>query len=127
MNVKYLDLWARIVANTREPDNGQSCWLWTGKVSKRYPSMNVRRDGVHMTIKPHRAMLVLLELAGEDELFWELYDAYSVACLEADHLCYCNPLCVNPDHLQWEEKTDNVNARWHRSHPDRWSNYSDKA
>lgn len=123
MNRKYADLWARIVASTEDPDNGQACWTWTGKVTKRYPSMNVRRDGVHLTIKPHRAILVLLEVGFDLELFWDLYDAYSIAALEADHICYGNPLCINPDHLQWLPAPENSRARWERNHPDKWSKY----
>lgn len=57
-------------------------------------------------------MLVLLELDGDTHLFWDLYELYSVAELEADHLCVGNPLCINPDHLQWLTAEEN-NAKRH--------------
>lgn len=61
-------------------------------------------------------MLVLTELEGETDLFWDLYELYSVSGLEADHLCFNNPLCINPDHLQWLTQADNLNKRF--THPD---------
>lgn len=118
---KYDDMWSRIVANTLEPDNERSCWTWTGQKSKLYPRMSTRRDNKHLTIKPHRAILILLELGLETEHFWDLYDAYSVASLEPDHLCYGNPLCVNPDHLHWTDKSTNASLARTRVHPDKRS------
>lgn len=100
----YAGLWDRIVRSTAltdEPTMSTPCWTWFGKSTKNYPSINVRCDGKHRTLKVHRAMLVLKDCGAEVNLFWALYHLASVMKLEADHLCFNNPLCANPDHLQW--------------------------
>ena len=107
----FSTLFSRLVANTAEPDNAQACWTWLGKCSRRYPATNIRYQGRHITIKPHRAMLVLMELEDRVDLFWDLYELYSIAQLEADHLCFNNPLCINPDHLQWLTAKENSDKR----------------
>lgn len=121
---KYGTLFERLVANTAEPANDQACWLWVGKCSKRYPTLNVRIGGKHRTIKAHRAMLVCCELDGEPDLFWDLYELYSVAEFEGDHLCFNNPLCINPDHLQWLTEQENSAKRW-VPHADQRRNQND--
>ena len=113
----FLGLYARLVACTAEPGSAQGCWTWRCKVTKRYPTLNVRVRGKHRTLKAHRAMLTLLDCEGETECFPDLYDLYSLAELEADHQCFCNPLCVAPDHLVWSTKEENAKRRWH-VHPD---------
>ena len=80
--------------------------------------MNLWRDGKSFTVKPHRAILVLYELEGQPEFFWPLYELYSIAKFEADHLCFNNPMCINPDHLQWLTAEENTAKRCAASHPD---------
>ena len=63
-------------------------------------------------------MLVLCELEGELELFWDVYEAYSIAEMAADHLCFNNPLCINPDHLQWLDAEAHAAKRWSAPHID---------
>lgn len=114
----FTTLFGRLVANTAEPENDQACWTWLGKCTRRYPRANIRHQGKHRPIKPHRAMLVLMELGDEVEFFWDLYELYSVSELEADHLCFNNPLCINPDHLQWLTARENNDKRHSRFYPD---------
>ena len=111
-------LFQRMVRNTAEPDNDQSCWLWTGSKRKRYPALSARLAGKHRRIAAHRAILVILDCGEETELFPELYDAYSIAEFQADHLCFNNPLCINPDHLQWLTPEDHRVKTFTQKHPD---------
>jgi hypothetical protein len=113
----FQGLYRRLVACTDDPENGQSCWIWKRRITKRYPVFNLRARGKHRTLKVHRAILVLLECGAETELFFDLYELYSVAEFEADHFCFNNSRCINPDHLQWLTKEDNLRDRWVR-HPD---------
>lgn len=93
---KYRTLYDRIVANTRL-DEVTGCWVWTGSTRRHYPCMAIRRDGKLKTISPHRAIL-------EETLrVWFPFD-------EAGHLC-CNPLCVNPTHLEIQTKAHNLAER----------------
>lgn len=116
----FKGLFQRLVRNTAEPDNDQSCWLWTGPVRKRYPMLVIRHPetGKVKTLSAHRAVQVILECGEESELFLDLYAAYSASELQADHLCFANPLCINPDHLQWltDEQHRHKNAT--EVHPD---------
>lgn len=58
-------------------------------------------------------MLVLMELEGEWEWFGFLYEMYSASGLEADHSDECtSPLCINPDHLQWLTRPENLAKRY---------------
>lgn len=78
----------------------------------RYPRANIRNDeGEHTEIRPHRAVLVLMECGAETEHFWQLYLLYSLAELQADHLCW-EPACINPDHLVWATAEENRARRY---------------
>lgn len=94
------------------------CWTWDGRHQKCYPRYNIRVSGRHIEINPCRAVLVLMELGADSDWFWELYEQCGAAELEADHLCYRNSLCINPDHLQWLTKAENTDKRWQQVHPD---------
>jgi hypothetical protein len=110
--VRHQGLYKRLVALTHEPENDSGCWTWLGLVKARYPRCNIRNDeNKHTEIRPHRAMLVLMECDGEWEHFWQLYLLYSLAELQADHLCF-NELCINPDHLRWLTPEENRARRW---------------
>ena len=114
---QHRGLYQRLVANT-DCTGTQACWTWTGRCHKGYPKVSIRIDGKHRTIKPHRAMLVLTELEGEAELFGALYDAYSASEMEAEHLCYYNPRCINPDHLEWLTREEHIQRTHSERHPD---------
>jgi hypothetical protein len=105
---RYASLFERLVANTHEPENDQACWIWKGRTdgksrAVRYGRLNVRINGKHTTLQPHR---VMFELINGVKLTTEQ---------EVDHWCQCS-LCVNPDHLGSEAitKSDNVKLRWSR-------------
>lgn len=101
---RYATLFARLVANTREPDNESACWIWTGAVGTNgRPRVNVRRNGKHCSCSAHRLML---------GIFYAL-DAEA----EASHLCSDSWLCINPDHLLPETKQQNMARRWGRPLP----------
>lgn len=88
---QYPSLYARIVANTAEPANEQDCWRWTGrhdgKRGGEYGRMNIRENGRHRTVQPHRVMVELIESR-------ELHSDEETV----EHLCRVT-LCCNPDHL----------------------------
>lgn len=114
-------LWARLVRNTVIPDDqleSTGCWIWQGRIKGGYPRCNVIMKGKHTEIRPHRAVLVLLEIGPDKELFGDLYQGYGIAQFEADHLCLHNPRCINPDHLRWltqdEHKDETSKQRWNR-------------
>ncbi len=110
--MRHQGLYKRLVRLTAEPELDGGCWTWLGLVKARYPRCNIRNDeGDHTEIRPHRAMLVLMECDGEWEHFWQLYLLYSLAELQADHLCF-NDKCINPDHLRWLTPEENRARRW---------------
>ena len=99
--MKYPDLYARIVANSRLAieDAPQSCWLWTGAARHGYPAMAVRGPGGRgpRLRAAHRA--ILEEVLGVE---FPLDDA--------GHLC-CESLCVHPDHLEPQTPAHNLSDR----------------
>lgn len=104
MNRRYATLYERLVANTvlADPDNPNSCWLWTGGRRGRYGCLAVRVPGaggkVHpKTIAAHRAML---------EEFHDIVFPFD----EAGHLCF-TPLCINPSHLEVQTQVFNLAER----------------
>ena len=106
---RYATLYQRIVSLTAPPSSEQGCWTWRGLVKQRYPRLNIRTsDGRHKQIRAHRAMAVLMEIGEDVDLFWELYELYSIAKFEADHLCEGNPLCCAPDHLRMLDKEEHA-------------------
>lgn len=119
-------LFERLVRNTEIPaDQMEStgCWVWTkagGGRGKAYPVFNAYCRGKHKQLKAHRAMLVLMEVGGRADLFYDLYELYGVAELEADHLCFNEPRCINPDHLRWltkEEHKEHTRQQWGGAFP----------
>lgn len=106
-HLNFQNLYARLVRNSRAPDSACGCWTWTGLVKNRYPRLNIYTpDGRYKQIRAHRAMAVLMEVGAETEHFWDLYELYSVAQFEGDHLCIENPLCIAPDHVRMLEKAE---------------------
>lgn len=104
--MRYESLYARLVANTAEPENAQACWTWTGPTRRHgggdRPALSMRTPGAGRGGKPkqHNAARVMLREFGDlDPLH------------EASHLCVGNWLCINPDHLIGESKQDNIHRR----------------
>lgn len=96
---RYASLYERLVANTHEPENAQACWVWKSYVRKGYPSLSLRRPGTPHPLQHygHRVMLAQFEPLRPEH--------------ETEHLC-CNPLCVNPDHLEPVTGAANRARRW---------------
>lgn len=134
---KYVSLKERLLANSSiEPDT--ECIIWRGYSQKDgYPSkgdgygrINITRNGrslkfaTHRVAKVHAEVLILephfnFYTPQHKEIFFELYDAYSLCGLSIDHLCE-NSLCINPDHLDWVYLSVNIwrkkwNARERKS------------
>ncbi len=104
--MRYESLYARLVANTAEPENAQACWTWAGPTRRHgggdRPALSMRIPGAGRegTPKQHNAARVMLREVGDlDPLH------------EASHLCRGNWLCINPDHLIGESKQDNIHRR----------------
>lgn len=108
---KYLTLYHRLLAlSEQEAENPNSCWLWRGAKQGRtanYPKINVWTGGKTRTLAAHRVSLVVSEIDGQWDLFWDLYKLYSIAGFEADHVCN-NPSCINPDHLEWKTEAEHL-------------------
>lgn len=89
---RYTNLFSRLVANTHEPENDQSCWIWKGKLNPRgygHVTMRVPDKPNPVNRLAHREMWVLVNkpacpLAYDD-------------CV--DHICETKA-CINPDHLR---------------------------
>ena len=109
--MRHPSLFARLVANTAEPENDQACWTWTGPTRRHgggaRPAVSIRLPGV-----PHprnfNAARVMLEIVEGPPPTPEH---------EASHLCYGNWLCVCPDHLLWETKQENMARQRARRRP----------
>jgi len=100
---KYGTLYERLVANTvlAEPDNPQSCWLWTGHIDVRgYPRISMRVGPRPQPPKLRRAHRLMLE---------EVLDA-EFPVDEAGHLCY-ETRCINPMHLEVQTRLFNLSDR----------------
>lgn len=106
--MKYESLYARLVANTHEPENDQACWIWKGPTRRHAgghrPAICIRVDG-----KPrqHNAARVMLDQ----------FEGFADPAHGASHLCSDNWLCVNPDHLISESHRDNIGRRDGRDVP----------
>lgn len=106
---RHASTYARLVANTAEPDSHTGCWHWTGATRRHgngdRPAMSVRVPGVKSPrkVNPCRTML---------EQFGPLPDEHN-----ASHLCTDTWLCINPDHLIGEPFESNIARRWGRHGP----------
>lgn len=79
------------------------CLEWTGALNHGYGTILI--PGTIRPVKAHRAA-------------WILHHRQSVPDdLVVDHLC-CNPICVNPEHL--EAVTREVNGQRVKTPPDGW-------
>jgi len=126
---RYTSLFERLLANSApvDPDNPNSCWLWTGhRHAKGYGQFSERRPGRRNPTSQlaHRAMLAIVEAPDLMDLsldFW-LHDPYYSTGNPprelrpddetVDHLCLVSA-CINPDHLQLLPRAENT-ARMQR-------------
>lgn len=88
---KYIDrIYSRIYP---EPNSG--CWIWAGAHDKKgYGNARFPVNGVNKVQNVHRIVYVIEK--GEIPKGYDL-----------DHLCR-NPACVNPDHLEVVNRSENV-------------------
>ena len=97
----FRTMYERLVANTvlADPDNPQSCWLWTGQVQHNgYPRIGQYVPGLGWRNRQaHRVML-------EEVLGVQFPDD------EAGHLCY-EVRCIHPDHLEPQTPAFNKSER----------------
>ena len=115
----YSNLFARLVANTAEPENEQACWVWNSKVKCRYGygrfAVRVSHLQHPVLLSAHVAAWVLTEIgtdASNDDLFWACQElVYSK--LELDHTCV-NTSCINPDHLDLCTHLENIQRKFRR-------------
>jgi hypothetical protein len=99
---RYDNLWLRLMANTADPDNEQSCWIWEAKRDRGgYGRVNVYVPGLGAVVilMSHIAAWCWLEARCEsaDDLYLA-YLEFRSSGLELDHRCV-TPCCIRPDHL----------------------------
>lgn len=113
----YDTLWQRLMANTAEPENEQSCWVWTGSKCSGYgygrTNVYVPLCGDTRCLTAHVLAWTILEggpLPTDD--LWLTYLDVRASGLQLDHLC-CNTKCLNPDHLELVTPKENSQRRYH--------------
>ena len=111
----YANLYQRLVANTAEPINERSCWVWCGKRSSNgYPRFNLYVPGLltETTLMAHIALFVWLEAQPDSiDEFYLFYIEFAASGLELDHLCVERD-CISPDHVEPVTVSEN-NLRKH--------------
>lgn len=116
---RYDNLWLRLMANTADPDNEQSCWIWAAKRDRGgYGRVNVYVPGLGKVVilMAHVAALCWLEAGCRcaDDLYLA-YLEFRASGLELDHECV-TPCCIRPCHLTpktgLENKALRGRVRW---------------
>lgn len=109
---QYANLYARLTANTHEPENEQACWRWSAMRDRwGYGRLNLYIDGGYAKLQAHIALWVWVE--AKPESLAEFYTAYlmvTTSGLEIDHGCV-EPSCCNPDHLELVTASENAKRR----------------
>lgn len=108
----YANLFERLIANTAEPINDRSCWLWCSHKDRwGYGRFNLWVDGRSVKLMAHIAVWVWTEAKPETpEEFYSAYLMLTASGLELDHLCV-TPNCCNPDHLEVVTSMQNSQRR----------------
>lgn len=119
----YPDLFARLVANTHEPDNAQACWLWARKRDRSgYGRLNVYVPGLKARVILQAHIVAYVVHAGApanaDEM-WLMYQDFVTSGLEIDHLCRM-PACLYFDHHEPVTPAENCRRREERRTSARW-------
>lgn len=112
--MKHASIFARLVANTYEPESENGCWLWSGYYLKsyKYAKIDLRINGKKISFQAHKMALVISELhsdATKDEILC-CHMLLRLAKLQVNHLC-CKSLCINPDHLELVTPKQNIEYR----------------
>lgn len=119
--MKYPTLWARLMANSVEPENGQGCWLGVKEKPDAggYHRFNLYVPGLLGTrrLMAHIVawLLTEIELRTPDEVYLA-YQELTASGLELDHLCR-RPDCRNPDHLELVTASENCQRRCYERRP----------
>lgn len=117
--MRYDSLFARLVANTAEPEWSRACWNWTAGLHVRgYARVNVwdAERGKSILRLGHRLMWAEinrpLTVEWVDEFTYRLVEPLPLEYDDTvDHLCL-NRRCINPDHLRLLSRADNTRHRW---------------
>lgn len=94
----YASLYDRLVANTRETDNG--CWVWSGALRNGRGSVSMRVPESDTPVHVNAGRLML-----------ELRHGYHFPFDQVGHYRCFDPLCINPDHLRIETQAENLSTR----------------
>ena len=117
--MRYSTVYQRLVANTEEPANEQSCWCWSRRGDKAgYGRIELWVKGLQRTVSLYASVVMWIIVNTEARTWDEVYLAaleLRHSGLEVDHLCHTPP-CVNPDHLDLKTPKENAQAR----RQDRW-------
>lgn len=130
---RYNSLTERLIHNSHRDKH---CCVWDGYCQKThaeipgtpgaYGRINLQRAGRSLKFPVHRVAKVLEEILllmkdfdfydlTHKQIFFDLYQAYSLANLSIDHLCK-NTLCINPRHLEWVRLSKNTQRKkWLKS------------
>lgn len=102
--MRYASLWDRIVAQVLIEGD---CWTWTGPVRRHggghRPAISLRTPGAGKAGHPKQRNVA--------RVVCELIHGPAPEGHEASHLCLDAWCCVNPDHLLWETKKENIARR----------------
>lgn len=105
VNRVYPDMFSRLVAHI-EIDQHTHCWTWVGHTRKHSggerPALSMRLPGRPHPI-PHNAARLMCEV---------IQGPPPTVMHEASHLCPDTWLCVCPDHLIWETRSENMLRYW---------------
>lgn len=116
--IRYGSLYERIVANTDDPPNGQSCWNWSAKKDRSYYGrVNIYVPGLgrKVILMSHVVMwlVVTQRVVSVDEMYL-MYLELRCSGLEVDHLCH-NATCCNPEHMDNRPLTPSENCQRRRT------------
>lgn len=112
---QHATLFARLVANTAEPESDQGCWLWNGGAVDRYgyARLGIRIGKANpVLVTAHVAAYVLCEIgcdASNEDVYLACVELRA-SKLELDHLCR-NESCIRPDHLDLCTHKENCERR----------------
>ena len=115
----YDTLFTRLAANTKEPENGQACWVWVRRRCRFwYGKTTLYVPGLRKTVSLYAHVLMYCVFESNAKTGDDAYLAYQelrASGLELDHLCN-NPSCIYPDHLDPVTQLENTRRRGLRSH-----------
>jgi hypothetical protein len=120
----YPNLYARLIANTGEPEWGGGCWPWLSYCDRwGYGRLNVYVPGLarKRTLMAHLLLYVCVHASPQS--VDEAYLAYlelTYSGLELDHLCVV-PNCINVDHHEAVTHQVNVTRANERRRARRWA------